>query len=63
MTDREPKQTDRRTFMKLAGLGAAGASIGLGASEAQAAEPGATEGHAGYQETEHVKAYYKMARF
>jgi hypothetical protein len=62
MTDTEPKQPDRRLFMKLAGLGAAGASIGFAASEASATEASAAE-HGGYRETEHVKAYYKMARF
>jgi hypothetical protein len=63
MTDQERKEVDRRSFMKLAGLGAAGASIGLGATEAIAAEADAKQEHAGYRETEHVKAYYRMARF
>lgn len=63
MTDNEPKQPDRRLFMKLAGLGAAGASVGLGAAQAAAGEAPAAGEHAGYRETEHVKTYYKMARF
>jgi hypothetical protein len=63
MTDNEPKQPDRRLFMKLASLGAAGASLGLAASEAVAADAPAAGEQAGYQETEHVKTYYRMARF
>jgi hypothetical protein len=63
MTDNEPKQPDRRLFMKLVGLGTAGASVGLAVTEAGASEAPATGEHAGYRETEHVKAYYRMARF
>ena len=62
-TDNEPKQPSRRLFMKLAGLGAAGASVGLDAGAAKASEPAAQGEHAGYRETEHVKTYYRMARF
>jgi hypothetical protein len=63
MTDNEPQQPDRRLFMKLAGLGAAGASMGLAAKEAKAGEAAAPGDAVGYRETEHVKAYYRMARF
>ena len=63
MTDNEPRQPERRLFMKLAGLGAAGASIGLAAKEAVAAEAPAAGEQGGYRETEHVKTYYRMARF
>jgi hypothetical protein len=58
-------QLDRRSFMRLAGLGAsvAGASIGLGAAEARASEAPPTGEHGGYRETEHVQTYYRMARF
>jgi hypothetical protein len=63
MTENEPKQPDRRLFMKLASLGAAGASLGLAATEAVAADAPAPGEQAGYRETEHVKAYYRMARF
>ena len=60
----ENAQLDRRSFMRLAGLGAgvAGASIGLGASEASASEQAAAA-HGGYRETDHVKTYYRMAAF
>ena len=64
-TQVDPQQLDRRSFMRLAGLGAgvAGASIGLGTAEASASEPAATAEHGGYRETEHVQTYYRMARF
>ncbi|MEJ2623040.1 MAG: twin-arginine translocation signal domain-containing protein [Pseudolabrys sp.] len=60
----ENAQLDRRSFMRLAGLGAgvAGASIGLGASEASASEQ-APAAQGGYRETDHVKTYYRMASF
>jgi hypothetical protein len=65
-TASENAQFDRRSFMRLAGLGAgvAGVSIGLGVSEASAGEaatPAADQG--GYRETEHVQTYYRIARF
>jgi len=57
-------RSDRRDFLRLAGLGAtAGAvAVATGASteEAKAAEPGTG---AGYQETAHVRQYYKLASF
>lgn len=61
----ESQALDRRSFMRLAGLGAgvAGASIGLGASEASASEAPAAAEQGGYRETEHVQTYYRMARF
>ncbi len=54
--------SDRRDFLKLAALGtiASGAAIApVGNVEAAEASPNS----AGYQETEHVKEYYKTARF
>lgn len=55
--------TGRRDFLKLAGLGtlAGGAAIATTGNTAEAAETG-VEG-AGYQETDHVRTYYKLARF
>lgn len=65
--------TSRRKFMRSAGLGlgaagAAAAYLGRGGDgDAQAAEPDNTGGQgktkAGYQETEHVRRYYQLARF
>ncbi len=63
IADTDAQQPDRRLFMKLAGLGAAGASIGLGAAEAKAGKTSPAAEQGGYRETEHVKTYYRMARF
>lgn len=54
--------SDRRDFLKLAALGtiASGAAIAP-VKNVEAAE--ASSSSAGYQETEHVKEYYKTARF
>lgn len=63
----------RRKFMRSAGvgLGAAGAAAAYlgrgGGADAEAAQPatrdGADKPKAGYQETEHVRRYYQLARF
>ena len=54
----------RRDFLKLAGLAAitGGGLIAGGAKPAEAAVEAETASE-GYRETEHVKAYYKLARF
>ena len=55
-------ETDRRDFLKLAGLGtvAGGAALVSGTESSEAA---VSENDAGYRETEHVKTYYETARF
>lgn len=53
-------RVDRRGFLKLAGVGAAGAGASVVAPKEAAAE--AAQG-AGYRETEQVKTYYASARF
>lgn len=62
---REAGASSRREFFRLAGLGAgAAAAAGLTSKVATAAEPVKRDGRgAGYQETEHVKTYYELARF
>ena len=57
-------KSDRRDFLKLAGVGAvAGGAAVLGeANKAQAAAADALAGR-GYRETEHVKKFYRSARF
>ena len=55
-------EADRRSFLKLAGLGAVAGSATLVAGEAQAAAP-VSETAVGYRETEHVKTFYDTARF
>jgi len=57
-------KADRRSFLKLAGLGAlsGGAVLALDKSQAKASE--ATVKPTGsYRETDHVRTYYESARF
>ena len=61
--DKKTEKVGRRDFLKLAGTTAAGggAVLALSKGEAQASE--STEATSGYRETDHVKTYYKLARF
>ena len=55
--------TDRRSFLKLATVGAAGAITATAATQTASADetqPGETTG---YTETDHVKKVYELARF
>ncbi len=54
----------RREFLRMAGIGTAagGAALALGSQPAAADEPRA-DGSLGYRETEHVKTFYKLAKF
>ncbi|HLS69270.1 MAG TPA: formate dehydrogenase [Kiloniellales bacterium] len=63
MKDKEVASAARREFFRKAGLGvgalgAAAVTLGAG-DEAEAA----VEKPNGYQESEHVKRYYELARF
>jgi hypothetical protein len=53
---------DRRSFLKLAGAGAAagGAALVTGEQKAQAGETKAKPSL--YRETEHIRRYYELAR-
>ncbi|MHA1599753.1 MAG: formate dehydrogenase [Alphaproteobacteria bacterium] len=67
MSKKAAAKLGRRDFFRKAGLGAGvagAAAVGLSASKGQAAVPGkdATKG-IGYQETEHVKKFYELAKF
>jgi len=62
--EQEAGGTKRREFLKLAGLGSAGAVAGAAAVAAPVVakeEPSATA--AGYHETAHVRKVYELARF
>jgi hypothetical protein len=66
MPERHKKdKADRRDFLKMASLGtiAAGTAVLSSSDKLQAAVPDTDENKTGYQETEHVKAFYKSARF
>jgi DMSO/TMAO reductase YedYZ molybdopterin-dependent catalytic subunit len=57
-------RSDRRDFLRLAGLGATAGAVaaatGAGSETAEAAE---AKTGAGYRETAHVKQYYNLASF
>lgn len=66
MADRKGEvRSDRRDFLRLAGLGATAGAVavatGAGTQGAEAAE--AHTSGAGYRETAHIKQYYKLASF
>ncbi|MDF1606848.1 twin-arginine translocation signal domain-containing protein [Hoeflea sp. YIM 152468] len=60
----EDTTTDRRGFLKFAGLGtiASGAALVAG-TESEAAEVAELQAGTGYRETDHIKAYYASTRF
>lgn len=62
-TKPEKVKTDRRNFLKFAGLGtiASGAALVSG-EDAKAVEAPAISG-SGYRESDHVKTFYDSARF
>jgi len=65
MAKTDHKMLPRREFLKAAGLTGAAASVAavtLSGTSASAAQPDVGN-RAGYQETEHVKTYYELARF
>ena len=64
---KEETSLGRRDFFRKAGLGAGAvgaAAVGLAAGEGQAAQPVQKSANSvGYQETDHVKKYYELAKF
>jgi len=64
VSQKDRTDTDRRGFLKLAGLGTVVGGVALVAGEtaAKAATAKPSKGSA-YRETEHVKTYYETARF
>lgn len=64
-TDRDGKSVeDRRDFLKLATYGTVlgGAAVAVAGGTAKATSAPSDEGR-GYRETDHVRTYYKLARF
>ena len=64
--EKESQKNTRREFLKRAGLatGAAGvATVALSSKPVQAKVSKGEASQSGYQETEHVKKYYELARF
>jgi anaerobic selenocysteine-containing dehydrogenase len=62
---KQPRVAERRSFLKGAAITTAVVGAGALASNAVAdtVDVSETAVKNGYQETEHVKAYYKLARF
>lgn len=59
-----PTAPDRRGFLKFAGLGTiGGAAVLVAGTGVQPAEAASAPEGSGYQETDHVKAFYESARF
>ncbi len=60
----EGARKDRRSFLKLAGLGsvAGGAALMAGSQTAEAVTSD-KKSESGYRETEQVKTFYRSARF
>jgi len=55
---------DRRDFLKLAGIAAAGGAVAVLSSTTEAKALAEAEADSsGYRETDHVKKYYELARF
>lgn len=59
------KAAGRRDFLKLMGLGGVATAAAAAGGSAQPAKAVDAEGRvkAGYRETEHVKTFYRLARF
>ena len=58
-------RSDRRDFLRLAGLGATAALVAVATGASAAARPRRPKPAtgAGYRETAHVRQYYKLASF
>jgi len=56
-------KTDRRSFLKLAGLGTVGTVAAAASTMSATAQDLAPSGNGDYQESDHVKRYYELARF
>ncbi len=58
-------ETDRRSFLKLASVGAAASGVAAvaGTAGAQAAQDAGQAADGRYHETAHVRRYYDLARF
>ncbi|MFV0369576.1 MAG: twin-arginine translocation signal domain-containing protein [Hyphomicrobiaceae bacterium] len=64
-SDKKADQTNRRSFLKLAGAGVAGGGAAIVGSVVPAAAEAAPEAVAegGYRESDHIKRYYQLAKF
>ncbi|MGH6925835.1 MAG: ubiquinol-cytochrome c reductase iron-sulfur subunit N-terminal domain-containing protein [Propylenella sp.] len=56
-------ETSRRDFLRIAGIGTVTGGAALAVGKPAAAAETRADGSLGYRETEHVKTYYKLAKF
>lgn len=63
MSEKKATSLDRRDFFRKVGAGAGVAAAAATATAAQAAPKEVSAKGSGYQETDHVKTFYKLARF
>ena len=67
MSKKAATDVNRRDFFRKVGLGAGAvgaAAVSLSSDKAKAAQPAkASSQGAGYQESDHVKKFYELARF
>ena len=66
--ERETKAVDRRNFLKALGTGAGATTLAVagvvaGPTTAEAGESAADKKKKRYQETDHVRAYYRTNRY
>ena len=59
----EKMETDRRGFLKLAGLGTVAGGAVVASTVVPAAAEDVTAKTSGYRETDHVRTFYESARF
>ena len=59
----EKVETDRRGFLKLAGLGTVAGGAAIASSVAPAEADQAVDKTSGYRETDHVRTFYESTRF
>ena len=64
-SEKKVAQSNRRSFLKLAGAGVAGGGAALVGSVVPAAADAAPDvaAEGGYRESDHVKRYYELAKF
>lgn len=60
---KDPSAADRRSFLKLAGLGTVGTVAAAASTVTASAGELAPKGNGEYRETEHVKRVYELSRF
>ena len=64
MSEKRQDAVGRRDFLKMSSVAAAAGGAALVSAESQAEASETVEpGFTGYRETDHVRMYYKLARF